>query len=114
MLLVKMPWKGKCCQVEVEDIELVIAPCTVDNFSAGAESCSSELDGNEGFVRDLWKRNHDLEEVAAKLNSTEVHEGVKTIAKMVRWFLTSFHVKFKNLIIAFDPCMERDEKIYEY
>jgi autophagy-related protein 2 len=46
----------------------------------------------------------------AKSNSVDVHEGVKTIAKMVKWLLTSFHVKIKKLIVAFDPYLDCDEK----
>ncbi|KAL0356821.1 UNVERIFIED_CONTAM: Autophagy-related protein 2 [Sesamum calycinum] len=42
--------------------------------------------------------------------SVDVHEGVKTIAKMVKWLLTSFHVKIKKLIVAFDPLLEEGNK----
>ncbi|GJR33660.1 autophagy-related protein 2 [Tanacetum coccineum] len=42
--------------------------------------------------------------------SAAIHEGVKTIAKMVKWLLTSFHVKIKKLIVALDlSSLESDE-----
>ena len=41
--------------------------------------------------------------------SVDVHEGVKTIAKMVKWLLTSFHVKVKKLIVVFDSSLVENE-----
>uniref|UniRef100_A0A2N9I0Q6 Autophagy-related protein 2 n=1 Tax=Fagus sylvatica TaxID=28930 RepID=A0A2N9I0Q6_FAGSY len=109
-LLVKMPWKGEGCLVEVDELELVLAPCLKNNSPAGDETCSSPQDDNHGLHCDLRKHEHDLVEDVAKSTSWDVHEGVKTIAKMVKWLLTSFHVKIKKLIVAFDPYLENDEK----
>jgi autophagy-related protein 2 len=58
----------------------------------------------------VGKFGNDLMENAAKSSHVDVHEGVKTIAKMVKWFLASFHVKVKKLIVAFEPYFEKDEK----
>ncbi|CAA6656458.1 unnamed protein product [Spirodela intermedia] len=81
-LSIKVPWKMKNCQIEVEDLELVIAPCR-----------DSRLPTDKDLV----------------FCSLDVHEGVKTIAKIVKWFLTSFNVTIRNLIVAFDPCSESDD-----
>ncbi|KAK6241046.1 Atg2/VPS13 [Theobroma cacao] len=108
-LLVKMPWKGKGCQVEVDELELLLAPCSKNNFSTADENCSSSDDGNHYMHNGLGKFSNDMAGSAGK--SEDVHEGVKTIAKMVKWFLTSFNVKIKKLIVAFDPSIEKDEKV---
>ncbi|KAL5788358.1 hypothetical protein ACOSP7_005307 [Xanthoceras sorbifolium] len=108
-LLVKMPWKGKGCQVEVDELEIVLAPCQDNNSQAGDETCSTSQDGNNDMQSDSGQFGHGMVDNAAKSTSKDVHEGVKIIAKMVKWFLTSFHIRIKKLIVAFDPCIESDE-----
>ncbi|XVE93352.1 hypothetical protein REPUB_Repub01dG0184500 [Reevesia pubescens] len=108
-LLVKMPWKGKGCQVEVDELELLLAPCSENRFSNADEACSSGDDGNHYMHSYLGKFSNDMAGSAGK--SDNVHEGVKTIAKMVKWFLTSFNVKIKKLIVAFDPSLEKSEEV---
>ncbi|XP_048433003.1 autophagy-related protein 2 [Pyrus x bretschneideri] len=103
-LVVRMSWKGEGCEVEVDELELVLIPCAEYNSPASAESCNIDKDGNPG------KLDGDMADDGAKSASRDVHEGVKTIAKMVKWFLTSFHVTIKRLIVAFDPCLEKDGK----
>lgn len=105
-LLARMPWKGKGCTVEVDELELVLVPCKGNSAPIVAETYHSGQD--QGLPQDLGKLDHDMMDNAAKSTSGDVHEGVKTIAKMVNWFLTSFNVKIKKLIIAFDPCLEKD------
>ncbi|XVF01245.1 hypothetical protein REPUB_Repub04eG0071400 [Reevesia pubescens] len=108
-LLVKMPWKGKGCQVEVDELELLLAPCSENHFSSAVETCSSSDDGNHYMRSGTGKFSNDMSGSPGK--SDNVHEGVKTIAKMVKWFLTSFNVKIKKLIVAFDPSLEKGEKV---
>ncbi|GMJ12773.1 PEROXISOME UNUSUAL POSITIONING 1, AUTOPHAGY 2 [Hibiscus trionum] len=109
-LLVKMPWKGKGCQVEVDELELLLAPCSEnDHLSSADEPCSSNDDGNDYNYSDLGKFSNEM--AGSPRNPDNVHEGVKTIAKMVKWFLTSFNVKIKRLIVAFDPSLEKGEKL---
>ncbi|KAM1790718.1 hypothetical protein ACFX12_034755 [Malus domestica] len=103
-LLVRLPWKGKGCEVEVDELELVLNLCAENNSPASAESCNLDKDANPGTL------DGDMADDAAKSASRDVHEGVKTIAKMVKWFLTSFHVTIKRLIVAFDPCLEKNGK----
>lgn len=109
-LLVRLPWKGKGCEVEVDELELVLAPYAEDNLPAGVETCNSDQDGNQDLPYDIGKLDHEVTDKAAKSSTGDVREGVKTIAKIVKWFLTSFHVKIKRLIIAFDPNLPKDEK----
>ncbi|MBA0614169.1 hypothetical protein Godav_014496 [Gossypium davidsonii] len=108
-LLVKMPWKGKGCLVEVDELELLLAPCSEDRLSSADETCSSNDDGNDYNYTDLGKFSNEM--AGSPRNPDNVHEGVKTIAKMVKWFLTSFNVKIKKLIVAFDPSIEKGEKL---
>ncbi|KAK8616353.1 hypothetical protein V6N13_017906 [Hibiscus sabdariffa] len=109
-LLVKMPWKGKGCQVEVDELELLLAPCSKNDHSSSAdEPCSSNDDGNDYNYSDLGRFSNEM--AGSPRNPDNVHEGVKTIANMVKWFLTSFNVKIKRLIVAFDPSLEKGEKL---
>lgn len=101
-LSMKIPWKLKNCQIEVEELELVLAP-NVENEMPRDADCSKASDDDEQRVSvdadKLRGTIHDSPPYAP----TDIHEGVKTIAKIVKWFLTSFHVRLKNLIIAYDP-----------
>ncbi|XP_030450461.2 autophagy-related protein 2 [Syzygium oleosum] len=102
-LLVRMPWKGKGCQVEVDEFELVLAPY-VDNYTSDAVGTQSScLDNNQSVCPSQSKLEKEMMENAVTPSSGDVHEGVKTIAKMVKWLLTSFNVTIKKVIVAFDP-----------
>ncbi|CAL5387906.1 unnamed protein product [Camellia sinensis] len=102
-LLVTMPWKGKGCEIEVDELELVLAPCGELNSS---ETCIPR----QNVSHDSGKLEHEKVENSMMSTSVDVHEGVKTIAKMVKWLLTSFHVKVKKLIVAFDSSLVQNEK----
>ncbi|KAJ0264446.1 Autophagy-related protein 2 [Hirschfeldia incana] len=105
-LLVKMPWKTNGCQVELDEVELVLAP-RLESTSSNEPTTSSSSSSSSAPRDDsrIGLGNHESEMLAnaAKSASVDVHEGVKTVAKIVKWFLTSFHVKIRNLIVAFDP-----------
>lgn len=109
-LLVKMPWKGNGCQIDVDELELVLGPCVENNLSSGVETSGQNPHGDNGISQDSGKCENEMMDNAAMSASLDVHEGVKTIAKMVKWLLTSFHVKVRKLIVAFDPCPEKDKK----
>ncbi|CAH8372843.1 unnamed protein product [Eruca vesicaria subsp. sativa] len=103
-LLVKMPWKTVGCQVELDEVELVLAPRLNSNSSSSDEPSTSSSSSTRDDSRiGLGTHESEMSVNAAKSASVDIHEGVKTVAKIVKWFLTSFHVKIKNLIIAFDP-----------
>ncbi|KAJ6671243.1 AUTOPHAGY-RELATED 2 ISOFORM A [Salix viminalis] len=109
-LSVRMPWKGKGFQVEVDGLELVLAPyLKKSNSPAEDETSSSSQESRHGH-KEVGRFRDDLMENAEKSSFGDVHEGVKTIAKVVKWFLTSFHVKVKKLIVAYEPYFEKDEK----
>ncbi|PON69112.1 Autophagy-related protein [Parasponia andersonii] len=105
-LLVRMPWRGEGCTVEVDELELLLVPSRENYSPAVAETHHSGQD--EGLPQDLGKLDHDMMDNAAKSTFGDVHEGVKTVAKMVNWLLTSFNIKIKKLIVAFDPCLEEE------
>lgn len=101
-LLVRMPWKGEGCHVELDEFEVVLAPCAETcSFDRGGTKNSFESSDHSG-CQGLGK--HEKEMFDNVTTSTgHLHEGVKIIAKMVKWLLTSFNVKIKKLIVAFDP-----------
>ncbi|RVW61260.1 Autophagy-related protein 2 [Vitis vinifera] len=109
-LSVKMPWKVNGCQIDVDELELVLGPCVENNPSSGDETSVHNQVGNHDISQDFRKFENEMVDNAATSASLDVHEGVKTIAKMVKWLLTSFHVKVRKLIVAFDPCSEKNEK----
>jgi len=102
-----MPWNGRGCEIEVDELEIVLAPCCKENLS--------NVVGNHGMSGDshmdhaLGKDEHDTG-YNSSFASVNVHEGVKAVAKMVKWLLTSFHVRIKSFIVAFDACVEKDEE----
>ena len=104
-LLIRMPWKGRGCVVEVEELELVLVPGRESCLPSVGETLHSGQDQGNPF--DSGNLDHDPMDSASKFASGNIHEGVKTVAKMVKWFLTSFNVKLKNLIIAFNPQLEK-------
>ncbi|OVA15794.1 Autophagy-related [Macleaya cordata] len=109
-LLVKFPWKFRSCQIEVEELELILAPRVGVGVQAAAETCNSTPDCKQSVRNSSEKLEHEMRNNVAESISLDVHEGVKTIAKMVKWLLTSFHVKVKKLIVAYDPCSENDKR----
>eukprot|EP00268_Persea_americana_P033736 TRINITY_DN33367_c0_g1_i1.p1 TRINITY_DN33367_c0_g1~~TRINITY_DN33367_c0_g1_i1.p1 ORF type:complete len:2069 (+),score=417.13 TRINITY_DN33367_c0_g1_i1:91-6297(+) len=109
-LLVKIPWKLANCQIEVDGLELVLAPCSVSNVPKERDNVTSCQDGKQSVINGLEKVESATACGSSGSLSLEVHEGVKTIAKMVKWLLTSFHVKIKKLIVAFEPWLENDRE----
>ncbi|KAK7362652.1 hypothetical protein VNO77_04771 [Canavalia gladiata] len=108
-LLVKMPWSGKGCEVEVNELELVVSPCTDKVSTREDKTCGSDNSDNSLLKHSSTRTEHEIADGAPKSTSMDVHEGVKTIAKMIKWLLTSFHVKITNVIVAFDPSLDNEE-----
>ncbi|KAK7319855.1 hypothetical protein RJT34_04583 [Clitoria ternatea] len=108
-LLVRMPWSGKGCEVEVNELELVVSPC-MDRISRSEdETCRSNESDNHCLKYSSTRTEHEIVDDAQKSTSVDVHEGVKTIAKMIKWLLTSFHVKITTVIVAFDPSLDNKD-----
>ncbi|KAI3441378.1 Autophagy-related protein 2 [Psidium guajava] len=113
-LLVRMPWKGKGCQVEVDEFELVLAPYVDNYMSDPVGSQGSCLDNNQSVCPSQSKLEQEMTGNSVIPSSGDVHEGVKTIAKMVKWLLTSFNVTMKKVIIAFDPYLSQNGGEYTH
>ncbi|KAH6772666.1 hypothetical protein C2S51_011070 [Perilla frutescens var. frutescens] len=107
-LTVTMPWKDGGCRVEVDELEVVLAPRRMKVSQDEFETCCHSKNGNNSSSHGLRKPDNEILNNVVANASVEVHEGVKTIAKMVKWLLTSFHVKIKKLIVAFDPHLEEE------
>ncbi|KAK6159348.1 hypothetical protein DH2020_006662 [Rehmannia glutinosa] len=109
-LMVTMPWKDGGCRIEVDELEVVLAPRRVNVYRDEFEtSCHSKNDDNSSS-HSFRKRDNETPNSGVANSPVDVHEGVKTIAKMVKWLLTSFHVKIRKLIVAFDPLLEEENK----
>ncbi|XP_064967995.1 autophagy-related protein 2-like isoform X3 [Musa acuminata AAA Group] len=109
-LSIRIPWKLRNCEIEINEIELVLEPFRGNNISLADAKCKLAHDGQQ-----YMKTNSDKIELGPAQYyhgsiPLDVHEGVKTIAKIVKWFLTSFHVKLNGIIVAFDPCLDLDER----
>ncbi|KAL3814219.1 hypothetical protein ACJIZ3_015487 [Penstemon smallii] len=109
-LVVTMPWKDGGCRIEVDELEVVLAPRRTKDSQDESDTCSQNKSGKNSFSHGYKKIDHETINSGMGNASVEVHEGVKTIAKMVKWLLTSFHVKIKKLIVAFDPFLEEESK----
>ncbi|KAK8960382.1 hypothetical protein KSP40_PGU008309 [Platanthera guangdongensis] len=105
-LSIKIPWGLQNCEIELEELELVLAPFTGSkNHVSNSCSMPSSADKQHmSFGPDKIEQGTGRDTCGSV--SLDIHEGVKTIAKIVKWLLTSFNVRLKNLIIAFDPCLE--------
>ncbi|CAN1133503.1 Autophagy-related protein 2 [Linum perenne] len=101
-LSVTMPWKGNGFEVEVDELELVLRPCLKNEEPIVGDKFHSSQDKMAGMHNEMGKLVSVLDPTV-KSGSADIHEGVKTIAKMVKWFLASFHVRIKKLLVAFDP-----------
>ncbi|XP_052734169.1 autophagy-related protein 2 isoform X7 [Vigna angularis] len=108
-LLIKMPWSGKGCEVEVNGLELVVSPCLDKVSTSEDDTCGMDNSDNHRYGYSSTRTEHGISDDAEKLASMDVHEGVKTIAKMIKWLLTSFHVTVTNVIVAFDPSVDNVE-----
>lgn len=101
-----MPWKDGGCQIEVDELEVVLSPRHVKVPRDDSETFCHSKDGSNSSSHGFRKPDNETRSAGVANASVDVHEGVKTIAKMVKWLLTSFHVKIKKLIMAFDPLLE--------
>lgn len=110
-LSIKIPWKRKNCQIEVEVLELVLAPFVQSSTSPNdADSWMPGCDEEQHMCIDSEKIEMGTVQENSGAISQDVHEGVKTIAKIVKWFLTSFHVRLNEIFVAFDPHSDVEER----
>ncbi|XP_076951315.1 autophagy-related protein 2-like [Bidens hawaiensis] len=102
-LTVKLPWKNRNCEIELDELEIVVGPGQKRDSHIVNEAFTS---GQDEFVTP----GHEAVNSSMATSTVDLHEGVKTIAKMVKWLLTSFHVKVRKLIVALDLPEEPDGK----
>ncbi|KAK9676253.1 hypothetical protein RND81_11G064700 [Saponaria officinalis] len=110
-LSVKLPWSAGGYEVEVDELELVLYPFCGDELGGVVETHDSGVCYST-FHDDCGKGEADdvCTSSAAAAASVSVHQGVKTVAKWVQQLLTRFHVRVKNVIVAFDACVDNDGK----
>ncbi|KAL6514251.1 hypothetical protein OROHE_019238 [Orobanche hederae] len=109
-LMVTMPWKDGGCRIEVDELEVVLAPRRVKVYHDELGNCNHSKNYNSSSSHGFRKQDNETLNNGMANSSVDVHEGVKTVAKMVKWLLTGFHVKIKKLILAFDPLMDEENK----
>nr|XP_043627470.1 autophagy-related protein 2 isoform X2 [Erigeron canadensis] len=105
-LTVRLPWKNRNCEIELEELEVVLALGRKESGRFATEASISGQDGNTYNSYDFMAHENEMGNSTITGASVDIHEGVKTIAKMVKWLLTSFHVRIKKLIVALDPSAE--------
>ncbi|RZS00135.1 hypothetical protein BHM03_00029786 [Ensete ventricosum] len=92
------------CEIEVDELELVLGPFSESNIPPTDADCSPlSHDGQQRTSTNVDKIEPGPSQDHYSSIPVDVHEGVKTIAKIVKWILTSFHVRLKGIIVAFDP-----------
>lgn len=107
-LSIKIPLKLKSCEIEIEELELIIAPYITTDVPISSSDCSTSS-SNTQTQQAIDPRKADLGYTSLNsVTSRDVDEGVKRIANAVKWFLTSFHIRIKNIYIVFDPSTSPD------
>ncbi|KAI7756012.1 hypothetical protein M8C21_011166, partial [Ambrosia artemisiifolia] len=101
-LTVKLPWMNRNCEIELEELEVVLAPGETRSSQIVNEASTSGQDGDIYTGQEFMTPGHESVNSTMVTSTVDIHEGVKTIAKMVKWLLTSFHVKIRKLIVALD------------
>lgn len=117
-LLVRIPLllnMRDCCEIVVEDLELVLAASVSSEDPSGDTECSvsgSNTDDTQKSVQ--AKRNESDGNQCSTSASRDVDKGVQRIANAVTCFLTNFNIKLKNSYVVFDPQNSLDNKVPEF
>lgn len=104
-LLIRMPWTSRGCEVEINGLELVLSPYLKNDHM----NCCGTFSGDYKNRHESRNKENGVEKNAIKSTYGDIHEGVKTVAKMVKGLLASFHLKIINLIIAFDSFYDENK-----
>uniref|UniRef100_J3MD50 Autophagy-related protein 2 n=1 Tax=Oryza brachyantha TaxID=4533 RepID=J3MD50_ORYBR len=116
-LLVRLPLQFnflKCCEIVVEDLELVLAASESSEVPSVDTECSVSGSNGDTEKSVQKKRNESDGNQCSTSASRDVDEGVKRIANAVTCFLTSFNIKLKNAYVVFDPRNILDNKVSEF
>ncbi|KAJ3694804.1 hypothetical protein LUZ60_000181 [Juncus effusus] len=103
-LSIKIPLKLKSCEIEIEELELIISPFNSPETGIPVPDCSTSQNNNNSTQKSSPKSGNSN----PGSSSRDVDEGVKRIANAVKWFLTSFHIRIKNIYIVFDPSTNQE------
>ncbi|KAL6838597.1 hypothetical protein ACP4OV_031554 [Aristida adscensionis] len=112
-LLVRFPLPVKSCEIVVEELELVIAPSVPSEVVPVETECSVSGSNSDTQASVKTERNESDSSQCSTSVSRDVDEGVKRIANAVKWFLTSFNIKLKNVYVVFDPQTSLDNRVSE-
>uniref|UniRef100_A0A0E0LA93 Autophagy-related protein 2 n=1 Tax=Oryza punctata TaxID=4537 RepID=A0A0E0LA93_ORYPU len=117
-LLVRIPLLlnlRDCCEIVVEDLELVLAASVSSEDPSGDTECSvsgSNTDNTQKSVQ--AKRNESDGNQCSTSASRDVDKGVQRIANAVTCFLTNLNIKLKNSYVVFDPQNILNNKVPEF
>ncbi|XP_031482681.1 autophagy-related protein 2 isoform X1 [Nymphaea colorata] len=102
-LSVKIPWNVSNCEVEIKDLEIVLSQQSVEEVPGAVEHMRSHRVEKPSISGSRVKISDSRIHQDATFTPSDVHEGVKTIANLVKCLLSNFHVKVNNLLVALDP-----------
>ncbi|XP_062233110.1 autophagy-related protein 2-like [Phragmites australis] len=112
-LLVRFPLPVKSCEIVVEELELVLAPAVASEVAPVDTECSVSGSTSDTQASVKTQINESDSNQCSTSVSRDVDEGVKRIANAVKWFLTSFNIKLKNVYVVFDPWTSLDNRVSE-
>ncbi|CAN6198032.1 unnamed protein product [Urochloa humidicola] len=101
------------CEIVVEELELVLAPSVASEVADVHSECSVSGNTTDTQTSDKTRRYESDSNQCSTSVSRDVDEGVKRIANAVKWFLTSFTIKLKNVYVVFDPRSSLDSRLPE-
>ena len=101
------------CEIVVEDLELVLAPSVASEVADVHTECSVSGSPSDTHTSVKTERYESDSNQCSTSVSRDVDEGVKRIANAVKWFLTSFNIKLKNVYVVFDPQTSLDSMLPE-
>lgn len=101
------------CEIVVEELELVLAPSVASELADPHTECPVSGTTSDTQTSINTQRNESDSNQCSTSVSRDVDEGVKRIANAVKWFLTSFNIKLKNVYVVFDPQISLDSRLPE-
>ncbi|KAL5651363.1 hypothetical protein ACJX0J_036821, partial [Zea mays] len=101
------------CEIVVEELELVLVPSVASEVDNVHTECS--VSGSTSDTQTLvnTERSESDSNQCSTSVSRDVDEGVKRIANAIKWFLTSFNIKLKNVYVVFDPQINLNSRLPE-
>ncbi|XP_072149222.1 autophagy-related protein 2 isoform X2 [Setaria viridis] len=101
------------CEIVVEELELVLSPSVASEVVDVHNECSVSGCTSDTQTSVKTQRYESDSNQCSTSVSRDVDEGVKRIANAVKWFLTRFNIKLKNVYVVFDPQTSLDSRLPE-